>query len=574
MQAVTPVGQRHVFDCIHGNITPEKDDAVRESLGECQVGGSRYSLDQQLFARSVYGTPMNHYRSGVPYTKYLSHLRCWMQGVDEHQQNGPGVGSILCDAIGHRTSPVFAMEFASGALYSNMVALGDEDGYVSIVRADKDIPRNLCDDSSPNRPVGQWRTHKNAVFDLAWANQDRWIYVASGDTNVTLWDTGYAMKISTFSAGRGSVKALSVKPDCHSVFASAGRDGDVYIHDARVRSFCQGDGEFHRKHQPAIRLGGPHSMVDTRSGRNPKFGHSRSAVTALCFLDGPNSSILASGGQDGKVKLWDIRYDCHPIVTHRPLTDLEDSTARSVRDANVDRSIRHISSMAQPALSERARGLTSLSLHPDGTQLLASYIGGQHLIFDVSHPEYGPIQWFGGNLIDSFYVKSSFTPDGTHIVSGSSDNQMYIWSLSDKAGTHPIVLEGHTREVTSVACNPQNPFQIVSAGDDHVVKFWSIHVDQPEEEFQGHDSYKVLQERIQGHTSPSDSRLWTDHDWCHLDTPGYTPRDVTRHGSTSVQRNMSNVLKKAEEGTKKRTSKQITISDMLQKKMRQHKNCK
>lgn len=594
--AATPVAQRRVrrHDISEGSITPRVEghdeietprygnlDNQKQTWSSCRW---RESVYEAVFARSIHGN-IKRDTTAMPYARYLEHLRC-SKGQDSNKENGLGVGSILCDAIGHRTSPVFAMKFASGASYSDMVALGDEDGYLSILSADKAIPTNLCDDESPNRPVGQWRTHKNAIFDLAWANEDRWMYVASGDTNLTLWDTGYAAKIATFRAGRGSVKALSVKPDCHNVFASAGRDGDVYIHDARVRSFSEEKSCLrgsNRKHQPAIRLDGPHSTAGMGPVRNPKFGHSRSAVTSLCFLQGPNSSIIASGGQDGKVKLWDIRYDCNPLVVHHPLTDLDDSLTRALCHANIDRSIRHVASMIQPALSDRARGLTSLSLHPDGTQLLASYIGGQHLIFDVSHPEYGPIQWFGGNLMDSFYVKSTFTPDGSHIVSGSSDSNVYIWNLDDKSGIHPIVLEGHAREVTSVACNPQNPFQFVSAGDDHVVKFWSMDVEQPEEEFQEYNSHQVLQERVQGQASPlANTPSGAVPHWCQIDTPGSlysnNPPDARLTDSvTRSKRNItiSNALKTStlDQGTKKRRSKQVTISDMLQKRMRQHGHC-
>ena len=174
MSATTPVTRRHIFDIENGVDTPEmagcgQEDASRRDVGEEQreSGSGRHGLHHHIFARSVYGSRISSLVSSMTYTKCLAHLKCSIQQrQDLHEENGPGAGSILCDAIGHRTSPVFATKFSSGALYSNMVALGDEDGYVSIVRADNTIPTSLCDDTSPHRPVGQWRTHKNAVFDL------------------------------------------------------------------------------------------------------------------------------------------------------------------------------------------------------------------------------------------------------------------------------------------------------------------------------------------------------------------------------------------------------------------------
>jgi WD40 repeat protein len=427
-----------------------------------------------------------------PYSKLLRCLSC---GSDD----GVGTGTILCDAQGAVTSPVFVMKFSSNARYRNMIALGDEEGYVSILRVNDRLPSCLGDPGDPNRPVGQWRAHKNALFDLEWANDDRWMYCASGDTKLSLWDTGYATRIATFHSGRASVKALSVKSDNHHVFASAGRDGDLYVHDVRVKELCDTHGMYDGSmgvQRPVLKLDGPHSMVGT-PGKAPKFGYSRSGVTSLCFLKGTHSSILASGGQDGRIKLWDLRYNSDPIVSQQPLADQSEALSEALCVANESRSIHYAGAMRQPPLSQRVRGVTSLSLHPDGTRLLASYIGGQHLIFDVAHPEHGPCQWFGGNLIDSFYVKSAFSPDGTHLISGSSDSNAYIWSLEDKLGTNPVVLPGHSRELTTVAWNPSDRFQIMTAGDDHVVKFWKVDMTamQEKEERQEYDPYKVMKER-------------------------------------------------------------------------------
>jgi denticleless len=441
--------------------------------------------------------------STPPYTKMLNHFSCG-------PENAAGKGTILCDAQGHVTSPVFVMKFSSGRVrYKDMVALGDEEGYVSIIRVTDTVPCSLGDSSDPYRPLGQWRAHKNAVFDLEWANDDRWMYCASGDTKLSLWDTGYASRIATFHSGRASAKALSVKSDNHNVFSSAGRDGDLYVHDVRVRqgsgimtrgSVGEGGTDAQTAHRPVLKLDGAHSTVAGTPGKGqkaPKFGYARSGVTSLCFLKGDNSTVLASGGQDGRIKLWDLRYTADPVVTQQPLGDQSEALSEALFQANEKRSIHHVASMRQPPLSQRVRGVTSLSLHPDGSRLLASYIGGQHLVFDVGHPEHGPCQWFGGNLIDSFYVKSSFSPDGTHIISGSSDSNAYIWSMQDKVGTNPVVLQGHARELTTVAWNPSDICQIMTAGDDHVAKFWRVDTSgiQPKEVVQAYDPYAVLQER-------------------------------------------------------------------------------
>jgi denticleless len=504
-----------------------------------------------------------------PYTRILNGLTCG-------PENGQGKGTILCDSLGVNTSPVFVMKFSSGRVrYRNMVALGDEDGFVSIIRATDTIPSSLGDPSAPNRPIGQWRAHRNAVFDLAWANEDRWMYCAAGDTRLSLWDTGYARCISRFHAGCASIKTLSVKTDNHNVFSSAGRDGNIYIHDVRVMeaggsSVADGTAaEDDTLHRPVLKLEGPHSIVASTPGKTPKtpkFGYARSGVTSLCFLDRSNSSVLASGGQDGRIKLWDLRYTDDPVLTHQPLADQMETLSDALCEANQGRSIHNLASMRQPPLSQRARGVTSLSLHPDGTRLLASYIGGHHLIYNVVHPDHGPCQWFGGNLIDSFYVKSAFSPDGTHIISGSSDSNAYIFSLQDKQGTNPIVLRGHAREVTAVAWNPYDQCQIMTAGDDHVAKFWRVDTSltQEKEIPQPYDPCVMLQERLKYEQTRRTSGLASApvSALSSSSPPAHPPGDSENDTRTPLR--VRNILREGSgRPAKRKMAKQLTISEAL-----------
>lgn len=60
-----------------------------------------------------------------------------------------------------------------------------------------------------------------------------------------------------------------------------------------------------------------------------------------------------------------------------------------------------------------------------------------------------PIAAFTGHSNSTFYVKSAISPDDNYLLSGSSDNDAYLWNVKTPQAA-PMVLKGHTKEVTSV----------------------------------------------------------------------------------------------------------------------------
>ena len=66
--------------------------------------------------------------------------------------------------------------------------------------------------------------------------------------------------------------------------------------------------------------------------------------------------------------------------------------------------------------------------------------------------------------------RSPSVPTGQHIVSGSYDELVKVWSVS--ARKEVASLAGHTNLVRSVAFSPDGQY-IVSGSDDNLVKVWS-----------------------------------------------------------------------------------------------------
>ncbi|KIM26666.1 hypothetical protein M408DRAFT_72315 [Serendipita vermifera MAFF 305830] len=80
----------------------------------------------------------------------------------------------------------------------------------------------------------------------------------------------------------------------------------------------------------------------------------------------------------------------------------------------------------------------------------------------------------------------SFSPDGTRIVSGSSDNTIRVWD-AETGETLTGPLEGHTDEVSSVSFFPDGT-RIISGSFDHTIRVWDAATgEKVMEPWEGHD---------------------------------------------------------------------------------------
>jgi WD40 repeat protein len=77
----------------------------------------------------------------------------------------------------------------------------------------------------------------------------------------------------------------------------------------------------------------------------------------------------------------------------------------------------------------------------------------------------------------------TFSPDGTHILSGSRDQTVRVWEA--RTGKQLSVIKGHTDEVNSVAFSPDSK-RIVSGSDDTTVRMWDAYTGKQLSVLEGH----------------------------------------------------------------------------------------
>ena len=77
----------------------------------------------------------------------------------------------------------------------------------------------------------------------------------------------------------------------------------------------------------------------------------------------------------------------------------------------------------------------------------------------------------------------AFSPEGSHVVSGSDENTLRIWNVA--TGESVTELKGHTDKVNSVVFSPDGSC-VVSGSDDNILRIWNVATGESEAELKGH----------------------------------------------------------------------------------------
>ena len=149
-----------------------------------------------------------------------------------------------------------------GVLWRHYFATASHDRTAGVFAADDSAPRRVM--------VG----HLADVDCVAWHPNCNYVATGSSDRTVRLWDVQTGECVRIFVGHRGGVRALSMSPDGKSA-ASASDDGGVLVWDLGTAK-CSHAFQGHR---------GPVYSLDHSGGRG---------------------NLLASGGEDETVRLWDV----------------------------------------------------------------------------------------------------------------------------------------------------------------------------------------------------------------------------------------------------------------------------
>uniref|UniRef100_A0A7S0MQX2 C2 domain-containing protein n=1 Tax=Cryptomonas curvata TaxID=233186 RepID=A0A7S0MQX2_9CRYP len=203
---------------------------------------------------------------------------------------------------------------------------------------------------------------------------------------------------------------------------------------------------------------------------------------------------IVSAADDRTAKFWigESGAFAHELRGHRAsITSVDiSSSSRFIITASMDSSVKLWDIELQVELANLYVGSAAMScaFSSDGKYILAGTQNSTLHLFTTS--SYEEIHVLHGHRLG---VRSCvFTNDSAKILSGGLDTVVMLWEIGKFVGkgkhVHAAssVLKGHTQGVRAVACNPRNPDQFVSGGDDCSILVWSLSKKDILRQFSGH----------------------------------------------------------------------------------------
>jgi len=311
-----------------------------------------------------------------------------------------------------------------------------------------------------------------------------------------------SLKLVSESHAAGVI-AVGFPPDVSDHVVSSAEDGSVRVWDLgdySVKARCEGKaqakalgGGAHNVHHAtslAVAVGcvmtgwtdGDVRCFDEETGEHLwtiNNAH-RGGVSCLCVA--PNQAFIVSGGEEGDVRVWDVRSRemlCHlKEHTARVTSTAVMKDCQTAISASRDRSalcwdLQHERRVS--AHTQRMGGINSLALHQNMVNTVT--VGQEKKVTYWDLREEQPVR-----VIDKAHAGSygeameglatAISHDGKLVATGGTDQRVLLWDFA--TGKLVVTGIGHSGDVTGLSFSPDDK-QLVSVGKDGMVFVWNIY---------------------------------------------------------------------------------------------------
>ncbi|PPQ85244.1 hypothetical protein CVT25_010017 [Psilocybe cyanescens] len=372
--------------------------------------------------------------------------------------------------------------------------------------------------------------HAGWVNSVAFSDDDTRIVSGSADRSVRLWDAITGEILRVMKGHTDDVGSAAISSD-GAWIVSGSKDRSVRVWDASTGELLRVMAG-HSDYVGSVALSG-NSIVSSSNDNTVRVwvastgdvlgvlkGHTQNVSTAGFSSDGAR---IVSGSLDGSMRVWNSATFPVAELNHSVNASVDSMFAFSTDGTRI---MSH--SFGSPVRvwdtftghkfqvpNNRSEPITSVAISRDGTHVAWGSEDGHVHISDVTskHPEAKVFKLkasSGGNAVLSIALSNdgtmiacssqrdytvqlwdvltgdelrvlnghtnwvltvAFSGDAKQIVSGSYDQSVRIWDVSDPEGENSKVMEGHSNWVLSVAFS-SDATRIISGSVDESVRVW------------------------------------------------------------------------------------------------------
>jgi WD40 repeat protein len=325
--------------------------------------------------------------------------------------------------------------------------------------------------------------HSKPIYAVAYSPDGKFIYTASFDRTVKVWDRVTGTVIRTFADHQNGVLSLAVAKNGQQ-FATAGLDRKIHLYDVPLRDPLANGGLGGDAVGVAVSADGTLLVTADKApllrlwngvtGAHIRDFPGLTAPATSLFLTDDKKFVIV-GTADGFVRAYDVEKGALIGTLAVPgVSALDVSTdGKSVATVGPDGALR-ISSWpnAGPlALAGHSQAITGVKISKDGLKAITASIDQTVRQFELKTGK--EVKAYAGQPgpVASLAVSDKFDL----LATGNSTGQLKFWKLD---GTDLKSLAGHTGPIPALVFQPDGE-RIASGGADGTIRIWQLPPDVP-----------------------------------------------------------------------------------------------